>query len=109
MSVSSESPMRNASDVLITVKRVKPWKITFSLDDSGAKGTGKLQTSVNAALDNALGANDLFNFGVNSDADRKGGQRGTAGGNLYYAIPYGYWTFSVAASSYDYHQQIAQS
>ena len=95
------------SDVVITVKRVKPWKVTVSLDDSGAKGTGKLQTGVNAALDNALGANDLFNFGINTDADRKGEQRGTTGGNVYYAIPYGYWTFSVYASSYDYHQQIA--
>jgi len=95
------------SDVVITVKRVKPWKVTISLDDSGAKGTGKLQTGMNAALDNALGANDLFNFGVNTDADRKGEQRGTTGGNAYYAIPYGYWTFSVYASSYDYHQQIA--
>lgn len=95
------------SDVVIIVKRTKPWKVTVSLDDSGAKGTGKLQTSVNAALDNALGLNDLFNAGINTDADRRGEQRGTTGGNLYYAIPYGYWTFSVYASSYDYHQQIA--
>lgn len=95
------------SDVVINVKRVTPWKITFALDDSGAKGTGKLQSSANFAWDNLLGQNDLFNIGINADADRKGEQRGTSGGNLYYLIPYGYWTFSAAASSYSYHQQIA--
>jgi hemolysin activation/secretion protein len=95
------------SDVVIEVKRVKPWKLTVSLDDSGAKGTGKLQAGANLAWDNALGLNDLFNIGLNTDLERQGEQRGTTGGNVYYALPYGYWTFSVAASTYSYHQQIA--
>jgi hemolysin activation/secretion protein len=95
------------SDVVINVKRMTPWKLTLALDDSGAKGTGKLQSSANFAWDNALGLNDLFNVGVNTDADRRGSQRGTTGGNVYYSIPYGYWTFSAAASSFSYHQQIA--
>ncbi|MDB5774239.1 MAG: Hemolysin activator protein precursor [Herbaspirillum sp.] len=99
--------MPGESDVVITVKRGRPWKITATLDDSGAKGTGKLQAGLNAALDNALGLNDLFNIGINTDADRKGGQRGTSGNNLYYTIPFGHWNFTVSASSYDYHQEIA--
>ncbi|WP_231738789.1 ShlB/FhaC/HecB family hemolysin secretion/activation protein [Herbaspirillum rubrisubalbicans] len=95
------------SDVVITVKRKTPWKLTAALDDSGAKGTGKLQSSVNLAWDNLFGLNDLFNIGLNTDADRRGQQRGTHGSNIYYSIPYGYWTFSAAASTYAYHQQIA--
>ena len=95
------------SDIVITVKRRSPWKVSVSLDDSGAKATGKLQGSINLALDNPFGINDLFNLGINSDAEHQGPQRGTSGANLYYAIPYGYWTFSLAASGYDYHQQIA--
>lgn len=95
------------SDVVITVKRSKPWKLTGTFDDSGAKGTGKLQTGLNLAIDNPLGLNDLFNLGINTDADRKGGQRGSSGNNIYYAMPVGYGNFSVSGSSYDYHQQIA--
>src|SRR5438045_8363349 len=95
------------NDVLLTVKRSTPWMLTASLDDSGARGTGKLQTGLNLAIDNLLGLSDLFNIGVNSDADRKGAQRGTDGRSLYYAVPVGYWNYSVSASDYDYHQEIA--
>ena len=95
------------SDVVIEAKRSKPWKLTGTLDDSGAKGTGKLQAGLNLAVDNPLGLSDMFNIGISSDADRKAGQRGTSGNNIYYAIPAGYWNFSVSGSTYDYHQQIA--
>ncbi len=97
------------SDVVISVKRSKPWKLTGTLDDSGAKGTGKLQAGLNFAMDNPLGLNDMFNIGLSTDADRKAGQRGTTGNNIYYAIPFGYWNFAVSGSTYDYHQAVAQA
>ncbi|AMP08900.1 hemolysin secretion/activation ShlB/FhaC/HecB family protein [Collimonas arenae] len=97
------------SDVVIQVKRSKPWKLTGTFDDSGAKGTGKLQAGLNLAVDNPLGLNDLFNVGINTDAQRKAGQRGTNGNNVYYAVPAGYWNFAVSGSTYDYHQEVAQA
>ncbi|MFJ2990943.1 ShlB/FhaC/HecB family hemolysin secretion/activation protein [Collimonas sp. NPDC087041] len=97
------------SDVVIQVKRSKPWKLTGTFDDSGAKGTGKLQAGLNLAVDNPLGLNDLFNIGINTDAQRKAGQRGTNGNNVYYAVPAGYWNFAVSGSTYDYHQEVAQA
>ena len=104
--VPGETP--GESDVVISVKRSKPWKLTGTLDDSGAKGTGKLQAGLNLAVDNPLGLNDLFNIGITTDADRKAGQRGTTGNNVYYAVPAGYWNFAVSGSTYDYHQAVAQ-
>jgi hemolysin activation/secretion protein len=95
------------SDVVIDVKRGKPWKLTANLDDSGAKGTGQWQSGLNLSLDNPLGLSDMLYVGVSRDADRKRGQRGTSGNNLYYAIPAGYWNYTLSASSYDYHQRIA--
>jgi len=95
------------SDIVIDLRRDRPWKLSLSLDDSGAKTTGRLQASINLAIDNPLGLNDLFNLGWNTDADRQGQQRGTSGNNLSYSLPYGNWTFGLSASSYDYHQQIA--
>jgi hemolysin activation/secretion protein len=95
------------SDIVITVRRSKPWKISLSLDDSGSKSTGSLQTGINLALDSPLGLNDLFNLGFSSDVEHQGSQRGTNGNKLNYSLPYGNWTFGLAASSYDYHQKIA--
>ncbi|HWW08433.1 ShlB/FhaC/HecB family hemolysin secretion/activation protein [Collimonas sp.] len=103
--VPTDAP--GASDVVIDVKRGKPWKLSGTLDDSGAKGTGKLQAGINLAIENPLGLNDLFNIGLSTDADRKAGQRGTSGNNIYYAIPAGYWNLAVSGGSYDYHQKIA--
>ncbi|MBP1317789.1 ShlB/FhaC/HecB family hemolysin secretion/activation protein [Herbaspirillum sp. 1130] len=97
------------SDVVIHVKRSRPWRLTGTFDDSGAKGTGKMQAGLNLAFDNPLGINDLFNIGINTDADRKAGKRGTTGSNVYYAVPYGYWTFAISGSSYHYHQEVAQA
>lgn len=94
------------SDVIISIKRSKPWKIVATLDDTGAKGTGKNQAGLQFAWDNPIGVNDLFNIGLNTDADRNGQQRGTRGNNLSYSIPFGYLTASVSASESTYHQRI---
>lgn len=95
------------SDIVLDVKRIAPWKVMLSFDDSGARSTGKYQAGINVAIDNLLGINDLFNAGFSSDADRKGDTRGTTGNNFSYSAPAGYWTFGVSGSTYRYHQQIA--
>ncbi len=95
------------SDVVVSVTRTKSWKIIASLDDSGAKGTGKLQAGLTLGWDNLLDANDMFTFGSTSDGEREGQVRGTRGYNASYSIPFGYWTLTLSASDYLYHQQIA--
>lgn len=95
------------TDIVIAVKRSSPWKLTFSLDDSGSSGTGKRQAGINLAIDNPLGLNDLFNIGFSADGDREAGAHGTNGKNIYYSVPMGYWTYSVSGSQYEYHQIIA--
>ena len=95
------------SDVVIAIDRDKSWKLSAHMDDSGAQGTGKLQTGFNLGVDNPLGLSDMVNIGINTDADRKSGQHGTSGNSLYYAVPVGYWRYALSASSLDYHQQIA--
>ena len=94
------------SDIVISVKRSKPWKATTSLDDSGAKGTGRTQAGLQVGWDNLLGLNDLLNIGTSTDADRNNYMRGTQGNNISYSIPFGYWTGTVSANEYMYHQRI---
>jgi len=103
--VPAEQP--GESDVVLTVRRNKAWKFTANLDNSGAKGTGQLQAGGNFSVDNLLGLSDLFNVGINTDAEHNNSQQGTKGHNVYYAFPVGYWYGSLSASDYAYHQKIA--
>lgn len=95
------------SDVVLRMKRGKAWRLTASLDDGGARRTGKLQAGLQLALDGPLGLNDMLSAGLLRDADRAGAARGTGGGHFAYALPYGYWNFSLSASRHAYHQRIA--
>jgi len=95
------------SDVVITVKRAKPWSLAVSADDSGLRSTGQLQGGASLTIDNPLGLSDLLNLSYNHDIDGHASQYGTHGSSGYYSIPWGNWTFTGSASQYDYHQQIA--
>lgn len=95
------------SDVVIAVKRSRPWKIVVGLDDSGSSGTGKLQANVSLGIDNPLGLNDLFNIGASHDANLGQGGRGTWGANTSYSVPWGNWTFGGSGSTYSYFQRVA--
>lgn len=101
--VPGEAP--GESDVVLTVTRSRPWKIAFSLDDSGSSATGRMQGSVNFSYDNPLGLNDLLNIGINNDAGANN-QHGTRGNSLSYSVPRGYWTLALSGSSYHYYQTI---
>ncbi len=95
------------SEVVITVKRTKPWSFAVSADDSGLKSTGQLQGSTSLTINNPLGLSDLLNVSYNHDIDGHANRYGTRGSSAYYSIPWGNWTFTGTASRYDYHQQIA--
>lgn len=97
------------SDVVLSIKESKKEKLVLSIDDSGSKATGKLQTSESISLDNLFGQNDLFNFTVNGDGDRRGDLRGTRGDSIYYSVPSGKSTFTFIGSRYRYHQTIESS
>ncbi|TCW85648.1 ShlB/FhaC/HecB family hemolysin secretion/activation protein [Burkholderia sp. SRS-46] len=100
-------PSTGESDVVITIKRTKPWSLAVSADDSGLKSTGQLQGSVSLTVDNPLGLSDILNVGYNHDINGHASKYGTHGSSAYYSIPWGNWTFTATASQYDYHQQIA--
>ncbi len=100
-------PSAGQSDIVIAVKRRKPWSLALSVDDSGLKSTGALQGTASVRLDNPLGLSDLLNLSYNHDLSGHASQYGTRGASAYESIPWGNWTFTATASQYDYHQQIA--
>ncbi|KWO50030.1 ShlB/FhaC/HecB family hemolysin secretion/activation protein [Burkholderia territorii] len=95
------------SDVVLDVKRGKPWTVVASVDNSGTRATGKLQGNLSIGIDNPLGLNDVFNVGVSQDLEFGDKRLGSHGWNGFYSIPWGYWTATVAAYTNTYYQQIA--
>ncbi len=95
------------SDVVISVKRTKPWSVVASVDNSGQRATGKLQGNLSLGLDNPLGLNDVFNIGANQDLEFGDKHLGSHGFNSFYSVPWGYWTATVSGNSNTYYQQIA--
>lgn len=94
------------SDLVIKVKRITPWRLGLSVDDAGARTTGKRQASLTLAIDNPLGLNDLFNVSLNNDAQNQAAQHGTRSHSLQYSVPWGYWTVSLSDSASHYHQRV---
>lgn len=96
------------SDLVITVKRTKPWRIAATLDNSGASATGLYQAGINLGIDNPLGINDLLSLGATHDV-LNGSGRGTGGFNGNYSLPRGDWLFTINYSNYRYDQTIEGS
>jgi hemolysin activation/secretion protein len=95
------------SDIMLTVKRTKPWSLVASVDNSGSRATGKLQSNLSLGLNNPLGLNDVLTLGVNQDLyfDDKG--LGSHGFNGSYSVPWDYWTATLFGNTNTYYQQIA--
>ncbi|MCM3351956.1 hypothetical protein M3616_22625, partial [Bacillus velezensis] len=72
------------SDVVLDVKRGKPWTVVASVDYSGTRATGKLQGNLSLGIDNPLGLNDIFNVGVSQDLEFGDKRLGSHGWNGFY-------------------------
>lgn len=95
------------SDVVLDVKRGKPWTVVASIDNSGTRATGRLQGNLSIGIDNPLGLNDVLNVGVSQDLEFGDKRLGSHGWNGFYSVPWGYWTATIAAYTNTYYQQIA--
>lgn len=94
------------SDLVIDIKRGRPWKLILSLDNSGTRDTGKVQMSGALQLMQPLSANDIFYVSWNEDATESGETKGTRANSIYYSIPFGKERFTYSRSKNDYHQTV---
>ncbi|MFP3586444.1 ShlB/FhaC/HecB family hemolysin secretion/activation protein [Paraburkholderia sp. SIMBA_055] len=95
------------SDVVISMKRAKPWSVVASVDDSGSRATGKLQGNLSVGIDNPLGLNDVLTAGASQDLEFGDKRLGSHGFNGSYSLPWGYWTATLSGSANTYYQNIA--
>lgn len=102
--VPGEEP--GESDVVVSWKQDKFWRLGASFDDSGTIGTGRYQGGLTFYADNPLSLGDMFY--VSGGHDSKGSNRkGSRNYTVNYSIPFGYWSVSATASGSNYHQTVA--
>ncbi|WP_159567768.1 ShlB/FhaC/HecB family hemolysin secretion/activation protein [Budvicia diplopodorum] len=102
--VPGEQP--GETNLAVSWKQARHWRLGASLDDSGTVSTGRYQGGVTLYLDNPLSVNDSFYISGGHDLQGRG-QRGTKNYTAHYSLPYEYWTFAVTTSSNSYHQTVA--
>ncbi|ANB71741.1 hypothetical protein AYM40_04635 [Paraburkholderia phytofirmans OLGA172] len=95
------------SDVVVSVKRSKPWSFITSVDNSGTDATGKWQGNVSLGIDSPLGLNDILTVGANQDLSFGNKSLGSHGFNGSYSLPWGYWTATLSGNTNTYYQNIA--
>ncbi|ECC5188520.1 ShlB/FhaC/HecB family hemolysin secretion/activation protein [Salmonella enterica] len=94
------------SDIVITRRQSRLWRAGLSVDDAGQKETGRYEGTATLWLDNPLSLSDTFFLSGTHDlgfAGRKNSQSVSG----YYALPVGYWLWSLNASESDYTQTVA--
>lgn len=98
---------KDTSIVELKVKQGKPWSFGLSADDGGIDSTGKREYSLNMALYNPTGLNDVLSWSRGKDAIHEGKTHGTENYDVSYSIPYQNYTFSVNTYKNNYYQTIA--
>lgn len=97
------------SDIVVSVKRTKPWSVVLSADNSGTDETGRYIGNASLALYNLLGLNDVLSGGFNQDLQFGNHALGMHGWNASYAVPWGYWIGTLYGYTNTYYQQVAQA
>ena len=93
------------SDVILDIKRTKPWSIGVGFDDAGLENTGRREGSVSVALYNPTGLNDTLSYTYNRDFQGHH-EYGTKGYDAAYNLPLGNFTLGVNAYHNEYHERV---
>jgi hemolysin activation/secretion protein len=96
------------SDLLVSWRQQKFWRLSLGLDDSGSRQTGKYMGSATLSFDNLLRVSDLFYFNQTQDLGGGApGPRGTRSQTVHYSFPLQNWLWSLTHSQSHYYQQVA--
>ncbi|HCM64048.1 MAG TPA: ShlB/FhaC/HecB family hemolysin secretion/activation protein [Morganella sp. (in: Bacteria)] len=94
------------SDIVITRKQKKMWRLNAWVDNTGTDSTGKNQGGLMFALDNPSSLSDLFYVTATRDLLFTNG-KGSTNYSAHYSVPLGYWQLALTGSKYDYVQTVA--
>lgn len=101
-------PTSGRSDVQVSWKQSRDWRLGLSLDDAGSDTTGRYQAGLTLSADNPLGLSDLAYVSLTQGFGGSDGPspKGTQSVALHYSVPVGYWLYRANASHNAYHQTV---
>ncbi|WP_157178759.1 ShlB/FhaC/HecB family hemolysin secretion/activation protein [Herbaspirillum rubrisubalbicans] len=94
------------SDLVIQYQQAFPFRLSATLDDGGARSTGKYQVGLTLSYDNWWTLNDLFYVSVSRSLNHYG-DHGSHAYTLHYSLPWGNWMAGVTLSGNRYHQTVS--
>ncbi len=97
------------SDLMVNFQQVRLFRGNLTLDDSGIRSLGRLQGTLDLALDNPLRQNDIFQLSLQHGLDPRTDRHGLRGQSLQYSLPWGRALASLSASRHRFYQQVVGS
>ncbi|EJN04713.1 hemolysin activation/secretion protein [Herbaspirillum sp. YR522] len=101
-----EDAQPGESDLVIQYRQAFPLRVSATLDDGGARATGKYLAGLTLAYDNWWTVNDLFYVNLSRSVGHYGDE-GSSATTVHYSLPFGYWLFGTTISSNKYHQTVS--
>lgn len=86
------------SDVVVSIRRTSPVRLSTSLNDAGQPSTGTYMAAVNFLVDNLLGRSDILTTSYTQNVFSDDRMSGNQVESWYYALPWGYATWSASQS-----------
>jgi hemolysin activation/secretion protein len=90
----------------VTEKKIRPWSMYNSLSTSGQQATGETQAQLFLSWDDALGLYDYTYLSLHSDIEKSRGKKRSESMALHWSVPWGYWTFGLEATYFEYQSQV---
>jgi len=95
------------TDVVIRYPEERRWRGLLTLDDSGADETGKYQMGAVMVFDSPFQLYDVLTLTLNNNLNYGNSRLGTNASSISWNMPYGYWSFFLAANQSNYKQTVA--
>lgn len=92
------------SDIEIARVTDKQWQVGAWLDDAGSRASGRYQGGGALYLYDLSSLNDILSISAGGDVEFNQHNDGNHNGNLYYSVPFGYWSLSMYGSYSQYRQ-----
>lgn len=92
------------SDIEIARVMDKQWQVGAWLDDAGSRASGRYQGGGALYLYDLSSLNDILSISAGGDVEFNQHNDGNHNGNLYYSVPFGYWSLSLYGSYSQYRQ-----
>jgi hemolysin activation/secretion protein len=94
------------SDLILTLEPSRPISGTLGINNFSGQTVGRWQGAASLSGIDLLGLNDLWTFNYNSRLASPAPPASSQGSGASVSLPYGWWTFSLAGSAFEYGQQV---